>query len=142
MSLFRKPSAKSAPITVSEPTFQYPITIKSWSKHRDGVFSLCKSLGLNLDDFDNGQMSAYLKCKLALEPDNEFDSNAVKVYASPKGAKYKTYYDIGYIPSEFTDEVMKDNAKVVSKSHYWNLRMYVDILSGIEFSLYLNESKF
>lgn len=145
MSLFKNPLTKKTPVVpaiVNEPSFHYPISIKSWNKHREGVLQLCKSLGLTLDDMEDGRMTAYLKCKLALEPDNEYDSDAVKVYASPRGAKYKTFYDIGYIPSEWTSEVMRDNKKVTSKTHYWNLQMRIDIISGTEFNLYLKESKF
>lgn len=142
MSLFKKAPVKTAPVIVNEPSFQYPIQVKTWNKHREELVRLFKSLGLNFDDMEEGRISEYLSCKLQREPDNEADRNAVKVCAKPKGAKFKEYYDIGYIPSESITEVMKDNKKVTSKTHYWSLRMYFDIISGIEFNLSLKESKF
>lgn len=142
MSLFKKAPVKTAPVIVNEPSFQYPIEVKTWNKHSEELVKLFKSLGLTFEDMEDGRISTYLSCKLNQEHDNEYDSNAVKVCAKPKGAKYKEYYDIGYIPSEFTAEVMKDNKKVTSKTHYWSLRLFFDILTGVEFNLSLKESKF
>lgn len=142
MSLFKKAPVKTTPAIVSEPSFQYPIKVMTWNKHSEELVKLFKSLGLTFEDMEDGRTSTYLSCKLKRERDNEFDSNAVIVCAKPRGAKFKDYYDIGYIPSEVTADVMEDNKKVTSQTHYWSLKMYFDIVTGVEFSLSLKESKY
>lgn len=142
MSLFKKAPVKVEPVVNFEPSFSYPIQVKFWNVHRDGLCQLLKSIDLNINDMENGRMSSYLKCKIVPEPDNKTDRNALKVCASHKSAKSKEFFDIGYIPSEFTAEVKKDNKKVEAKTHFWSLRMTIDIINGIDFNLYLKESKF
>ena len=142
MSLFRKTPKQTATVAPTEPSITYPIEVKYWNDHRDGIIELLKSLDFKIDDMEEGRFSTYLKCKLVPNPSNDFDKDAVKVYALPKGSRSKTMFDIGYIPSEFTPHIKKDMKKVNDKTHYWSLRMRVDIIYGIEFRLSLKESKY
>lgn len=145
MGLFSKKTEKSTPViqvdsSILQSQFSYPIQIKFWSIHREQIMELIKSLDINFDDFEDGKMYTYLRCKLVPDLTNESDPNAIKVFASKKGSR--TFFDIGFIPSEFTSSVKEDNEKVLSKTHYWSLRMRIDIFNGLAFSLNIHESKF
>ena len=137
MSLFKKPEKKPEPKqTVIQ--VQYPIEIRSWSIHRDAIIELLKSAEI---DLNAPQVKSYFNCRLVPDKDNAADKNALKVMAAPTG-RGKEYFDIGYVPAESALLLRSENTKVTAKTHYWSLRMYYDVLQGVSFSLYLNESKF
>lgn len=137
MGLFSKVSNKTETKS-SVRTISYPIEVRSWNIHTDGVHELIKSTGIDLNELT---ADVYLRCKVVPEPDNESDPDALKVYAAPKG-RSKDFYDIGYIPSEYTSDIKPDVKKAVAGTHYWSLRMRFDVFQGIRFTLSLKESKF
>jgi len=137
MGLFSK-SVKPMQVKSSVRSIPYPIEVVSWHIHTDGIRELLKAAEIDLNEC---KVSEYLRCKVVPEPDNEADPNALKVYAAPKG-RSKEFFDIGYVPSEFTPDMRGDVKKVVAGSHYWSLLMRFDVFQGISFSLKLEESKF
>lgn len=137
MGLFSK-SVKPMQVKPSVRSVPYPIEVASWHIHTDGICELLKAAEIDLNEC---KVSEYLRCKVIPEPDNESDSNALKVYAAPKG-RSKEFFDIGYVPSEFAPDMRGDVKKVVAGSHYWSLLMRFDVFQGISFSLKLEESKF
>jgi hypothetical protein len=137
MGLFSKIN-KQAEAKTSTRSVTYPIEVRSWSIHVEGIRKLLEATGTNLNEC---KVSEYLRCKVVPEPDNESDPNALKVYAAPKG-RSKEFFDIGYVPSEFAPDMRGDVKKVVAGSHYWSLLMRFDVFEGISFSLKLEESKF
>lgn len=141
MSLFRKTPKQTATVKPSEPSISYPIEVKFWNDHRDGIIQLLDSLEFNIDDMEEGRYATFLKCKLVPNPSNEYDKNAVKVFAAPKG-KSKTMFDIGYIPSDIAPYIKADIKKVNAKTHFGSLKMRIDVIYGIDFSLSLKESKY
>lgn len=137
MGLFSK-SVKPMQVKPSVRSIPYPVEVRSWSIHVESIRKLLEATGINLNEC---KVSEYLRCKVIPEPDNESDSNALKVYAAPKG-RSKEFFDIGYVPSEFAPDMRGDVKKVVAGSHYWSLLMRFDVFQGISFSLKLEESKF
>lgn len=137
MGLFNK-IGKSADTKSSVRSIPYPIEVRSWNIHTEGIRKLLEATGINLNEC---KVSEYLRCKVVPEPDNESDPNALKVFAAPKG-RSKEFFDIGYVPSEFAPDMKSDVKKVVAGSHYWSLLMRFDVFEGISFSLKLEESKY
>lgn len=138
MGLFKKTAPKPAPAPVAQ-SVSYPIEVVYWRDHYEALSQLIKSSDLDLNDL---KASGNFSCKLVPEPDNEYDKNAVKVSAALKGRGKKTWYDIGYIPSEVNQEIRADIKKVVAGTHYWSLRISFDARNGLILSIYLNESAF
>ena len=137
MGLFNK-IGKSTDTKSSVRSIPYPIEVRSWNIHTEGIRKLLEATGINLNEY---KVSEYLRCKVVPEPDNESDPNALKVFAAPKG-RSKEFFDIGYVPSEFASDMRGDVKKVVAGSHYWSLLMRFDVFEGISFSLKLEESKY
>lgn len=129
---------KTAPTTSNTSAVKYPIDVVFWGVHTDAIIALMNACEF---DLNKGKISEYIKCKLVPEPNNEVDSNAVKVCGAPKG-RGKEYYDIGYIPSEIAPYIRTDMHKVDTKSHFWSLRVNFDIINGVAFTLNLKESKY
>lgn len=137
MGLFNK-IGKSADTKSSVRSIPYPIEVRSWKIHTEGIRGLLEAAGINLNECEAFE---YLRCKVVPEPDNESDPNALKVFAAPKG-RSKEFFDIGYVPSEFAPDMKPDVKKAVAGSHYWSLLMRFDVFEGISFSLKLEESKY
>ena len=134
MSLFKKPANTNA----QTPSISYPVEVAYWKDFYESISHLLADAGVDLNTLRG---SGHFNCKLILDIENEQDPNAVKVYAAPTG-RSKTYYEIGYVPSDYTLLIRPDIKKVVSGSHYWSIRWYFDVKKGLELSIYLNESKF
>ena len=139
MGLFSKKKNNEETINNNlQPTVTYPFEVTYWNAQREGIEQLINELELDLNSDDP---SAFLKCKLVPEPDNEHDKNAIQVYAGVRGRNTK-YYLIGYVPSDIAQDLKPDIKKVVSNSHYWLLRIKFDIIYGLRFDVWLKESKF
>ena len=137
MGLFSK-SVKPMQVKSSVRSIPYPIEVRSWNIHTEGIRGLLEAAGINLNECEAFE---YLRCKVVPEPDNESDPNALKVFAAPKG-RSKEFFDIGYVPSEFAPDMKSDVKKAVAGSHYWSLLMRFDVFEGISFTLKLEESKY
>ena len=137
MSLFKKstPKQTAKPVTQS---ISYPIEISFWDDHYEGISKLLEECEIDLNTL---HASGYCNGKLVPEPDNDYDPNAVMVYAAPKG-RGKTYHHIGYIPSEDALLIRSDIKKVVAGTHYWSIRISFDARDGLSFTIGLHESKF
>ena len=141
MGLLKKALEKATPVkatpVAAKPSVNYPIEVRFWKDHRDGITDLLRALDFTVDDFGEWYT---LRGKLVPEPDNEVDKNAIQVYAGPKGKR--NWFYIGYIPSDDAPYIKPDIKKVVSGTHYWSIRMKFDVAYGLEFDLRLKESQF
>jgi hypothetical protein len=135
MNIFKK--ADKPVIKSSVRSIPYPIPVKYWKIHYKDLRALFEKAGLDLNEL---QLSGYLRCKVVPDPGNEYDKNALKVLGAPKGGR--TFFDIGFVPSEYAPYMKDDIKRVDSGSHYWSLRYYFDVSGGLQFNLSLAESKF
>ena len=137
MSIFKKSVSKPEPKS-SDPLISYPVDVRFWKIHYDGISNLLKDAGIDLNDM---RASANFKCKLIPDPTNEADPDCIRVYAAIKG-RGTTWHDVGFVPVPETMYIGSDIKKVNAGTHYWSLSLFFDLNEGLNLSIYLKESKF